>query len=82
MFGGNQIKNDSKIGSNSNGNTVFQGNQLSNPVFMMGSDNDMLDFAAQIGRYDVVQNKIASMMATVKRNHPLYPVFLQTIIQN
>lgn len=75
MFGRNQIKNDSNIGSNSNGNTVIQGSQLSNPVFMIGSNNDMLDFAAQMGRYDVVQQQFASMLTAAKKTHPLYPAF-------
>lgn len=75
MFGSNHVNNDSRIGNNSSGNTVIQGSQVYNPTFVMGSNQEILDIAAQMGRYDLIQDQFARMLNAAKRTHPLYPEF-------
>ena len=75
MFESNRINNDSRIGSNSNGNTVIQGSQVYNPTFILGSGNEMMGIAAQLGRYDIIQDQVARVLESAKSTHPLYPEF-------
>lgn len=64
-----------KVGRKSDGNIILQGSEILNPVFFMGSDTDMLNMAATMGRYDVIQERIASYLEAAKRTHPLFPEF-------
>ena len=75
MFGSNRVNNDARIGSHSSGNIIMQGSQVSNPTFILGSNREMLDMAAQLGRYDVVQQQFAAFLEAAKQTHPLYPEF-------
>lgn len=75
MFGSNRVNNDAKIGSHSSGNIIMQGSQVSNPTLILGSNHEILDMAAQLGRYDVVQQQFAAFLEAAKQTHPLYPEF-------
>ena len=75
MFGRNHVNNESKIGNNSSGNTVIQDSQINNPTFILGSGHNILDIAAQMGRYDLVQQQFTSILEAAKKTHPLYPEF-------
>lgn len=75
MFSSNRVSNDARIGSNSSGNVIMQGSQVSNPTFILGSNHEILDMAAQLGRYDVVQQQFAAFLEAAKQTHPLYPEF-------
>ena len=75
MFGCNRVNNDARIESHSSGNIIMQGSQVSNPTFILGSNREMLDMAAQLGRYDVVQQQFAAFLEAAKQTHPLYPEF-------
>lgn len=75
MFDSNRTINDSRIGSNSNGNTVIQGSQVYNPTFVLGSGQEIMGMAAQLGRYDIIQDQVTRMLEAAKRTHPLYPEF-------
>ena len=75
MQGRNRINNDARIGNNSNGNNIFQNSQIMNPTIITGSGTDILDIAAQCGRYDLVQQQFAAYLDAARRTHPLYPEF-------
>ena len=75
MFGRNHVNNESKIGNNSSWNTVIQDSQINNPTFILGSGHNILDIAAQMGRYDLVQQQFTSILEAAKKTHPLYPEF-------
>lgn len=75
MIGSTCVNNDSRIGNNSNGNTVIQNSQVNNPTFILGSSDDFVGVAAQMGRYDLIQQQFARMLENTKKTHPLYPEF-------
>lgn len=75
MFGNNGVNNDAIIGNCSSGNIIMQGSKVSNPTFILGSNHEVLDMAAQLGRYDVIQQQFATFLEAAKQTHPLYPEF-------
>lgn len=75
MFQRDRISSHSTIGNNSNNNSVFQGNSFENTTIIASSNIDVLDIAAQVGRYDIIQSQVALYLEKAKRCHPLFPEF-------
>lgn len=62
------------IGRKSNGNTIIQGSELRNPVFL----NNTADFVRTLGdirQYESVEKFAIDTLSAASRVHPLYPDF-------
>lgn len=62
------------IGRKSSGNTIIQGSELHNPVFLSNTA-DLIRTFGDIGQYEAVEKLTIDTLSAVSRVHPLYPDF-------
>lgn len=69
-------KNTAKIEKNSNNNKIYQGNQLNNPNFLIGNDEEIMKLMSDSNNFDMIQKITKSRLSNTEKAHPLYPHFL------
>lgn len=62
------------IGNRSNGNTIIQGSELHNPVFV-SNPTDLIKTLGDLGQYEALEKYALDAMSMVAKVHPLYPDF-------
>lgn len=62
------------IGRKSNGNTIIQGSELHNPVFLSNT-SDLIKTFGDLGQYETVEKLAMDTLSAVSSVHPLYPDF-------
>lgn len=65
------------ISANSSNNTVIQNSELYNPIFC-DNTSEMMQVMADMGRYDLIQQRIDKVLSDAQQTHPLYPLFSAT----